>query len=484
LNGAQRRRRRELRTRTLVVAALALGGASTALWWSAEQHDGVDTHVRLDLVSEGPGREVVEELHFDPDDLGEEVLRRRIEPLDDGEVALLEVVAHDVEEVLELPRADGGITLAIEGGAGSPVTIRWSASGSDGDEDLSLGTVNAPTVVRSHVGLGGELEVDPGEPIRFGPDDGRDLPWSAAGAVVGVLALGGWLISLRRRRRPDPTSDDVPGLPSDHSPAVVGWLLRHGRVTPADLAATVVDLTARGFIVPFRRGEVLVLGQGRPATDLRPHEALILDWLFADWVRQSDLGAQREAIRDDPSRWSDLWSAFVEQVDAQGRSRDLVEHDVASAPVLTVAAAGLGLLVTGVVGTAHGHLGWLAPIAVGALVLASATAFARRTPEGEALAARWEAFGALLADGDELTPHALAYAVTLGEEAVIPEQASGPWPAQLVHDEVERHVLGWREAYLAATSVRGEPSERVRALLSLRALRRRAPGLTTQADST
>jgi hypothetical protein len=93
------------------------------------------------------------------------------------------------------------------------------------------------------------------------------------------------------------------------------------------------------------------------------------------------------------------------------------------------------------------------------------------------LAARWEAFGARLRAGADITPHALAYAVTLGEEAAATERLAGhgdDWPAQLIQDEVERHVTGWREAYLTATSVRGEPSERVRAALSLRALRRRS----------
>jgi hypothetical protein len=91
------------------------------------------------------------------------------------------------------------------------------------------------------------------------------------------------------------------------------------------------------------------------------------------------------------------------------------------------------------------------------------------------LAARWEAFGAELRAGAEVTPHALAYAVTLGEEGAATARLADDaddWPAQLVHGEVERRVTAWREAYLTATSVRGEPSERVRALLSLRILAR------------
>jgi len=301
---------------------------------------------------------------------------------------------------------------------------------------------------------------------------GWDLLGLAVGAVVGVI----WLVSvLAARRRPVDRADPPPGLPSPHSPAEVGWLLRHGRVTLADLAATVVDLTARGFVLPFRRDDGLVLGRGRPAVDLRDHETLVLDWLFADRAREADLAAERSAIRAEPTLWSDLWSRFVDDVERQGRADGLIERDVASTAVLSVGAVGLGVLVAGVVGTAHGHPGWLAAVLAGSGVLAGATAVARRSDVGEALAVRWEAFGADLRAGADVTPHALAYAVSLGEGEAAAEclaREGAAWPAQLVHEEVERQVTGWREAYLSATSVRGEPSERLRAALSLRSLRR------------
>lgn len=443
-----------------VVVAIVVGAGATGLWWSQARHDGldVDLAIRVTVSEATDGLHVVEELEFDPDALGEHLLVRRI-----PEARFVEDDAEDPDTVLPLPRGDGGLTFTVDGEDGGAVTVTYEL------DDLDLGTVNAPADLAigedaHHVDAHSTLTVDP-------PDGGTELPWSAIGLAVGLLALLGWAISLRRARRSTPEVEAGDSLPSAHSPAEVGWLLRHGRVQPADLAATIVDLTARGFVVPFRREGGLVLGQGRPPVDLAPHEALVADWLFGDWARQADLDEQRAAIRARPERWSDLWTGFVERVDAQGQADRLVERDVASSTVTTAAAVGLLLLVGGVIGTAHGHPGWLAPILAGALVLANATAFARRTPEGDALAAAWEAFGARLRTGDGVTPHALAYAVTLDESPTLPADGDG-WPAQLVHDEVEHHVLAWREAYLSATSVRGEPSERVRALLSLRALRR------------
>jgi hypothetical protein len=379
----------------------------------------------------------------------------------------------------------GGGGVAIDADSDGSVTLEYVLR--DVGDTVDLGDLNAPATVvigERNTSTGFDAELEPHESLRFPPDTKVGPDWTAIGLIVGLLSLGAWLIVLWARPRAAVAAEDVDDLPSAHAPAVVGWLLRHGRVTVEDLAATVVDLTARGYILPFRREGVLVLGQGRPANDVVPHERLVLDWLFADWVRQADLGEQRAAIAADPDRWSDLWTGFVEAVEAEGAAEELIERDVASPAVLTAASAGLALLFAGVVGTANGHPGWIAPLVVGAMVLPSATAFARRTPAGEALAARWEAFGARLRSGQGLTPHALAYAVTLGEDAVVVDQpAGGPMPVQLVHDEVERHVTGWREAYLTATSVRGEPSERVRALLTLRGLRRRIPNVLAELES-
>jgi hypothetical protein len=469
----------------LLVLALGLGGAATGLWWSAARDDGLDTEVQLSvsLSRRGEVTEVRETLVFDPEALGELELVRRIDPPEGETVLPLGVHADEAADVLLLPRSDGGLTYAIGPEAGGRVELRYEIgengeNGENSGDDIDLGTLNAAARVEviddTEVLLDGDWPAN--EALR--PAEPTDAPpWSAIGVAVGILSGLAWIVSLRGSRRPEVTlPEDADALPSAHAPAVVGWLLRHGRVTLADLAATVVDLTARGFVLPFRREGSLVLGQGRPATDVDPHEALVLDWLFADWVRQADLAEQRAAIAAEPERWADLWSGFVDCVEERGRSDDLVERDVASPAVLAAATGGLALLVTGVAGTAHGYPGWLVAVAAGALVLANATAFARRTETGELLAGRWEAFGATLRRGQGLSPHALAYAVTLGEDAVVPT-AGEPWPAQLVHDEVERHVVGWREAYLTATSVRGEPSARVRAALSLRSLRRRVPDL-------
>lgn len=327
-------------------------------------------------------------------------------------------------------------------------------------------------------------------------------PWDAVGVVVGLAVLAGWALLQRLRGGEHPVPADLRETrpPSSHTPAEVGWLLRFGEVRHGDLTATLIDLASRGYVIPYRREGRVVAGHGRPRTGLCPHEELVLDWLFPGNVRECDLDERNADIRQEPDKWAALWEHFVDEVRAVGRSNSLVERSADSGAVLGLGFAGLVAVALGVAGVAASHTGWLACVVAGAVVLAGSTAFARRSPEGALLAARWEAFGRSLrgeAVGEldsppDLGPQALAYAVALHEStaaaAVLDAHqtgdAGGRWPTQLIDREVEAHVNRWQVSYLAATSIKGEPSERLRAMLSLRTLRRPRTGATGSGRAT
>jgi hypothetical protein len=272
----------------------------------------------------------------------------------------------------------------------------------------------------------------------------------------------------------------------------VGWLLRFGDVRHGDLTATLIDLASRGYVIPFRREGRVVVGCGRPPEGLRPHERLVLDWLFPGSVRECDLVMRNVDIARQPDLWTAMWEHFVDEVRSIGRAGALVERQADSEVVLGLGFGGLVVVTLGVAGVAASYMGWLTCIVAGAVVVASCGAFARRSPEGALLAARWEAFGRSLhgeADGAgdpraNLGPQSLAYAIALHESdaaAVVLDthRTSGGgahWPTQLIDREVEAYVNRWHVSYLAATSIKGEPSERLRALLSMRALRVRPRG--------
>ena len=339
--------------------------------------------------------------------------------------------------------------------------------------------------------VGEEGRADGGELAVLAPPTGgpSTVAWDVIGVVASLAVLAGWALlhRLRGREYPVPAGLHETEPPSSHTPAEVGWLLRFGEVRHSDLTATLIDLASRGYVIPFRREGRVVAGQGRPPHGLCPHEELVLDWLFAD-VRECDLDERNADIRREPEKWAAMWERFVDEVRSVGRSNALVERQADSGAVLALGFAGVVVVALGVAGLAASSTGWLACVVAGAAVLAGSTAFARRSPEGALLAARWEAFGRSLrgeAGGTletppDLGPQALAYALALHESdaaaAVLDaHQGSddGPrWPTQLIDREIEALVNRWQVSYLAATSIKGEPSERIRALLSLRALRR------------
>jgi uncharacterized protein (DUF983 family) len=233
-------------------------------------------------------------------------------------------------------------------------------------------------------------------------------------------------------------------------------MLRFGQVRDSDLTATVIDLAGRGYIIHQRRGTRLVAGRGRPADGVRPHEKLVLDWLFPGITRECDLEARNEEIQRNPGAWADMWDRFVDQVRSVGRSSGLVERGADAPAVLGLGFAGVVVIAVGVAGLAAGYPGWVACIVAGALVVANSTAFARRSPEGALLASRWEAFGRSLrseAAGDaelppDLGPQSLAYAIALHESdaaaSVLGARQAGRggpgWPTQLVDRDVEAEV--------------------------------------------
>jgi hypothetical protein len=393
------------------------------------------------------------------------------------------------------PDAGGEPTLAQGLAGGRRLEPERSGPG----VQFRAGAVPAHTTARAWVEIGAAALIAPAPRGDEKPGQApagsrsRGAWWNVAGVVAGLVVLAGWGSLHRRRGREYDVPGDLceTGPPSPHTPAEVGWLLRFGEVRHGDLTATLIDLASRGYVLPHRRDGRVVVGRGRPPSDLHPHEAVLLDWLFPGITRECDLDGRNADIRREPEAWAAMWERFVDDVRSVGRSGGLVEREAESASVLTLGFAGVVVVAAGVAGLAAGHPGWLACIVAGAAVLAWSSAFARRSPEGAILAARWEAFGRSLrgeASGavDEprdLGPQALAYAVALHERgaaaAVLDAHQNGPtagrWPTQLIDREVAAHVNGWRESYLVATSIRGAPSERLRALLSLRLLRRRSP---------
>lgn len=525
----------------LFVVVAAVGSFTGLFWRSARTADVVRVEsLQIDVAVQADGSALVSEtLAFDPARLHVEELTRRIPTAVDLPVVFRDATDDTGRPVAAIARveSDGTVAVRVHAKGTSMIVLHYSVSGAvrddvvalrwldasnplaiddltasvrrhDGDvpataargfvdgrrltdERLDSGVRFHATSVPAHahaagaVAFGTDGAAVDSELARLAspPDQAAILPWSAIGLVAGVTVLAGWALlhRLRGRRYRVPAVMRETSPPSDHTPAEVGWLLRFGVIRHGDLTATLIHLASRGYLIPYRRDDRLVLGPGRPPEGLRSHELLVFDWLFPGITRECDLEARNAEIRQAPERWAAMWETFVDEVRAVGRSSSLVEREAESPAVVGLGFAGLAVVALGVAGLAASYPGWIACILAGAFVLAASTAFARLSPEGALLAARWEAFGRSLAEAPDAGPEALAYAVVLHEQdaaaAVLDAHGARatatPWPTQLMDREVQVHVDRWRMSYLVATSVKGEPSERLRAVLSLRALRRR-----------
>jgi hypothetical protein len=132
------------------------------------------------------------------------------------------------------------------------------------------------------------------------------------------------------------------------SPALVDLLVHSGRLTGDALAATVVDLAARGWIhlEQIAPGEVLCRFAHQPPTGdvLREHERQALDLLRSRAVDGVvPAGALGQGVADEAGQW---WNHFVACVAAEGDRAHLVRRVRTSGPtLLEFAYAGLALVL-------------------------------------------------------------------------------------------------------------------------------------------
>ncbi|MFN8027094.1 MAG: DUF2207 domain-containing protein [Acidimicrobiia bacterium] len=207
---------------------------------------------------------------------------------------------------------------------------------------------------------------------------------------------------------------------SDASPAVVDLLVHSGRLTGDALAATVVDLAARGWVhlEQAAPGQVLCrISHAPPARDgLDEHERMTMDLLHdraVDGVVPT--GALGQGITDEADRW---WRRFTAAVMEQSDTCGLTKGPGWStgfflgAGVLFVWLA----LLAGVLTIENGDLRMIVATAWAAFTLWAAsipdTPGQRRTltPEGIALGSRWITMREQVLDllPDDLGPAAAA----------------------------------------------------------------------------
>ncbi len=233
----------------------------------------------------------------------------------------------------------------------------------------------------------------------------RLVPWTILAGVLGVCLwiclffLYGKAYSGHRRFTPGE-------FPSEHPPALVAYLLNRN-VGSAALAATLLDLSRRGFvkIIQEERETVGLLGKkealdyrlertDKPSRELLGFESDLLDFLLGAgddqggvWLRDFKKMARRRRAR--VARWFRRWRKSVIQM---GKREGFFEPYSPGVLLLNVCCglmiAGFGLFAS--IASAAGA--GVPAIVLGVLQAALSGLLGRRTPEGRDLQLAWIEF--------------------------------------------------------------------------------------------
>jgi uncharacterized membrane protein len=287
--------------------------------------------------------------------------------------------------------------------------------------------------------------------------------------LVGLVAGGGgWWVLFRRHGKeydlPPGLADYERELPSDHRPAMVGWLKGWGSTDDSALVGTIMDLAERGHIELRRETrtrerllrrdkdeEVIVMREiSRPDS---PWEAMVHSLLFhrvkgerPGEVTDAELKEWVEKNRESAYSW---WQSWEKAIEKEAKRLHWIE------PKGWVAASvGIGIVLLGAAVAVplvlRGNL--LLAAAVGLLglwALGASPLMRRRTPEGRVLHHRWNRFGEYIKDFsliNEKTPDYLrlwgkfiVYAVPLG----VADQVMRNLDASLSEAEMQQVAGGW-----------------------------------------
>lgn len=390
--------------------------------------------------------------------------------------------------------ADLTVDLSWAAGAGEPSAVttepataavvaaragglRWLVGpvrpGEAAELGVAVGLVAVPELTPGDVEVVPEMRA-----AAPAPEERRGPLAVALPFVVAAAFLAAWAMVHRRKGREHATAPAgaTTSPPSGHPPAEVGWLLRFGATTPADLAGTLLDLEARGVLE--RQG-----GRLRRAVDaeprLRAHERAALEVVLADRLGAAIADLPGEA-KADPSAWHARWRAFVASVEEAGEDAGLIERTADAESVLALGLASAVVVVAGAIGVARGRPEWLACIAAGAFVLAFADTLARRTRLGADLAARWQRYAEHLEDAGVAAADAGAAGAGVSRREIVTAlpyaTVLAPSAAAAVDPEVSALSRALQSAHAASAmglSFRAGPAVPLLALHRVQARRRR-----------
>lgn len=260
--------------------------------------------------------------------------------------------------------------------------------------------------------------------------------WLTVAIILPAFAFAFYLYMIVKKRREENivSTGYLDKPPDDLSPAVLGVLLRQ-QVSGREIVATIVDLTARGYIEIIKKHDEFVLGKRQGKGALNPHEAFLYDKLFTQQgvrkIKRTEVELEERAQQQ---LYSPKITQFYETIYQEGQKR----HYFVKSPAMVILkyraygiiffllAVGLALVASKLSsGAPYAIFGAMGLMVASLLIIKAAPLMPKRTKKGAAELKTWSAFGKYLSDKRPLRAVAieeriyekyLPYAIALGKE--------------------------------------------------------------------
>ncbi len=274
------------------------------------------------------------------------------------------------------------------------------------------------------------LRLTPTQELRLALSNLEIVPWAVIGLLLPLIAVITLLVLFSRQRIRERVQLSEQSTPPDNlSPLLVGALLDK-KVYPQEIAAMIIDLCSRGYIVIVKKSGRYNLSRRKPLDHhLEPWERNILEALFtaADTKVTTEHVQQlnRETLFNPQIR-----TAFQAIYDVITQKKYFAENPHQTrvrykliALVMYFCAVGCAIWVAVTGASTYLLLPVAGTLIVCRLIIAYSTKLVRYTTAGQLARTRWLSFGAYLARATPLPAEAarnhtferfLAYAVALG----------------------------------------------------------------------
>lgn len=280
-------------------------------------------------------------------------------------------------------------------------------------------------------------------------------PYVAFAAIALVFVLFSQMWRTYGKSHPGYQEKYYRELPATYPPVELAFLY-HGTISSKDFTATIFDLARRGFLTIHEeattfRFKVATVSPEQRST-LAPYEKQLLEFLFQD-LKAAEISLEeiQEIAKKDTKRFNQFWSDWQKTAKTEGEKRDFYEDQTHKkvfwflVPSVILLVGSIPLLISEMYFT-----GGVSLLGGFSLIIGTAIAASRRSPQGYLEYTKWKAFRRYLKDFSRVESsrtvapgiweNYLPYAITLGVATRILKE----WDVVFPHYEADQDQnIGW-----------------------------------------